>query len=74
MTGFGLPIPGNDDAIRSVQLFCQEMAEAIIEGRSQLEKDGGVAEEGKEEVSQEEKDAVLEEAFNEEDFDGEDEE
>jgi small subunit ribosomal protein S2 len=27
------PIPGNDDAIRSIQLFCKEMAEAIIEGK-----------------------------------------
>lgn len=27
------PIPGNDDAIRSIQLFCNEMAEAINEGR-----------------------------------------
>lgn len=27
------PIPGNDDAIRSIQLFCKEMSEAIIEGR-----------------------------------------
>ena len=26
------PIPGNDDAIRSIQLFCREMAEAINEG------------------------------------------
>ena len=70
------PIPGNDDAIRSVQLFCQEMAEAIIEGRSQLEKDGGELEEGKEAVSQAEKDAVVNEAVNEdfsEDF-SEDEE
>ena len=70
------PIPGNDDAIRSVQLFCQEMAEAIIEGRSQLEKDGGEQEEGKEAVSQVEKDAVVNEAVNEdfsEDF-SEDEE
>ena len=66
------PIPGNDDAIRSVQLFCQEMAEAIIEGRSQLEKDGGELEEGKESVSQAEKDAVVNEAVN-EDF-SEDEE
>ena len=30
------PIPGNDDTIHSVQLFCQEMTETIIEGRSQL--------------------------------------
>ena len=70
------PIPGNDDAIRSVQLFCQEMAEAIIEGRSQLEKDGGEQEEGKEAVSQAEKDAVVNEAASEdfsEDF-SEDEE
>ena len=70
------PIPGNDDAIRSVQLFCQEMAEAIIEGRSQLEKDGGELEEGEEAVSQAEKDAVVNEAVNEdfsEDF-SEDEE
>ena len=27
------PIPGNDDAIRSIQLFCKEITEAIIEGR-----------------------------------------
>ena len=70
------PIPGNDDAIRSVQLFCQEMAEAIIEGRSQLEKDGDEQEEGKEAVSQAEKDAVVNEAASEdfsEDF-SEDEE
>ncbi len=28
------PIPGNDDAIRSIQLFCNEMAEAMNEGRA----------------------------------------
>jgi len=28
------PIPGNDDAIRSIQLFCKEMAAAINEGRA----------------------------------------
>lgn len=28
------PIPGNDDAIRSIQLFCKEIAEAITEGRA----------------------------------------
>jgi small subunit ribosomal protein S2 len=28
------PIPGNDDAIRSIQLFCKEMAEAINEGKA----------------------------------------
>jgi small subunit ribosomal protein S2 len=28
------PIPGNDDAIRSVNLFCKEMADAVIEGKA----------------------------------------
>ena len=32
------PIPGNDDAIRSIQLFCKEMSEAVIEGRAQNEE------------------------------------
>lgn len=27
------PIPGNDDAIRSIQLFCKEISDAITEGR-----------------------------------------
>ncbi|MCD6217518.1 30S ribosomal protein S2 [bacterium] len=27
------PIPGNDDAIRAIRLFCQAMSNAIIEGR-----------------------------------------
>lgn len=30
------PIPGNDDAIRSIQLFCREMTEAINEGKALL--------------------------------------
>jgi len=38
------PIPGNDDAIRSINLFCKEMAEAIIEGQAELaEKEGKTA-------------------------------
>jgi small subunit ribosomal protein S2 len=28
------PIPGNDDAIRSIQLFCREMTAAINEGKA----------------------------------------
>jgi len=28
------PIPGNDDAIRSINLFCREMADACIEGKA----------------------------------------
>jgi len=39
------PIPGNDDAIRSINLFCKEIAEAIIEGQAELaEKEGREAE------------------------------
>jgi len=33
------PIPGNDDAIRSINLFCKEVAEAINEGRAVEEEE-----------------------------------
>lgn len=49
------PIPGNDDAIRSIQLFCKEMAAAINEGKAL--RDGGAdnsVEEASEEVATEE--------------------
>lgn len=63
------PIPGNDDAIRSIQLFCQEMAAAIEEGKALRDEDA----EPKEEVTQEEKDEALKEAMeDEESFDDED--
>jgi small subunit ribosomal protein S2 len=53
-----LPIPGNDDAIRSIQLFCNEMAAAINEGKAAL-----ADEEGQEEaVSAEEAEEVVAEA------------
>jgi small subunit ribosomal protein S2 len=56
------PIPGNDDAIRSINLFCQEMAEAIIEGKAiDAEANGGNAEE----VSATEMEAVMAEAATE---------
>jgi len=35
------PIPGNDDAIRSINLFCREVADAIIEGRTILAEESG---------------------------------
>jgi small subunit ribosomal protein S2 len=39
------PIPGNDDAIRSINLFCKEIAEAIIEGQAELaEREGRAVE------------------------------
>lgn len=33
-----IPIPGNDDAIRAVGLFCSVIADAVIEGQAQAEK------------------------------------
>jgi small subunit ribosomal protein S2 len=32
------PIPGNDDAIRSIKLICEKLADAIVEGQAQLLK------------------------------------
>src|SRR5437879_8061235 len=43
------PIPANDDAIRAVRLLCAKIADAVIEGRRQLEaqrKDEEPQEEG----------------------------
>jgi small subunit ribosomal protein S2 len=58
------PIPGNDDAIRAINLFCKEMADAVIEGRelSAQEAEEEVAEEAAEEVAE----ATTEEAVSEE--------
>ena len=33
-----IPIPGNDDAIRAINLFCTIIADAALEGRMQYEK------------------------------------
>lgn len=60
------PIPGNDDAIRSVQLFCQEIAEAINEGKALRDQDEN--EEQIVEITQEEKEEVISEALSEADF------
>jgi small subunit ribosomal protein S2 len=67
------PIPGNDDAIRSVQLFCKEMAEAINEGKALREQDSVDAESGEKteesapagDISTEEKEALIKEAAKE---------
>jgi len=45
------PIPGNDDAIRSINLFCREVADAIIEGRNILAENS--EEESNKEIDQE---------------------
>ncbi len=71
------PIPGNDDAIRSVQLFCKEMAEAINEGKALREQEGEDIQEGGNEedsqekapagdISDEEKEALIKESVEEE--------
>ncbi|MCW1864175.1 30S ribosomal protein S2 [Campylobacter jejuni] len=62
------PIPGNDDAIRSVQLFCQEMAEAINEGKALREQDDEALANEEKEITDEEKKEVLDETMSEEDF------
>jgi len=59
------PIPGNDDAIRSINLFCQEMAQAIIEGKALLAASQGenpeeVGEAGAEEIAEVLAEAVAE--------------
>ncbi len=69
------PIPGNDDAIRSVQLFCKEIAEAINEGKALREQDGEEIAEGESaqeesvatgDISDAEKEALIKEAEKEE--------
>ena len=62
-----LPIPGNDDAIRSIQLFCKEMCEAMTEGYEIRSKDAPAAEEASE-ISEEEKKELIDEAISEDDF------
>ena len=55
-----LPIPGNDDAIRSIHLFCNEMAAAMNEGKAALAENGADVIEP---ISKEEQDEVLAEAL-----------
>ncbi len=59
------PIPGNDDAIRSVNLFCKTIADAIIEGKelaqSAAEENPVTEEEMNEEIKE-----IKQEAANEE--------
>lgn len=59
------PIPGNDDAIRSVQLFCQEIAEAINEGRNLREQDADLIDGVEISYSQSEKQELIDEAVSE---------
>ncbi len=58
------PIPGNDDAIRSVNLFCKTIADAIIEGKEMAESAAEEAPVTEEEMNEEIKE-IKEEAANE---------
>ena len=60
-----LPIPGNDDAIRSIQLFCKEMCEAMTEGYEIRSKDAPASEDVAD-ISEEEKSELIEEVVGEE--------
>ena len=57
------PIPGNDDAIRAINLFCKEMANAVIEGKEIAAQDEETNEE--EAVKTEEENHVTEEEIQE---------
>ena len=57
------PIPGNDDAIRSIQLFCREMREAINEGKEIKAQDEAEPEvEVPAEITEDDKVEIVEEA------------
>ena len=55
-----LPVPGNDDAIRSIRLICSVLADAVIEGRGEAFEGAEVSEEGEQSESRPQVDAMLE--------------
>jgi len=61
-----VPIPGNDDAIRSVNLFCKTIADAIIEGKELAAKEEDEIEPISQEEIQQEVKEIKEEAKAEE--------
>ncbi len=56
------PIPGNDDAIRAIQLFITEMANAIIEGKEIAAQDAATEEQAQAEESEEQKEEEAQES------------
>jgi small subunit ribosomal protein S2 len=46
-----LPIPGNDDSIRSIELVLGKIADAILEGRASLGPDAGSGGRGRQPVA-----------------------
>ena len=61
-----LPVPGNDDAIRSIRLICSVLADAVIEGRGEAFEGAEVAEETERSEAAPQVDAMLETARHEE--------
>ncbi|AHJ11837.1 30S ribosomal protein S2 [Sulfurospirillum multivorans] len=61
-----LPIPGNDDAIRSIQLFCKEMCEAMTEGYEIRSKDAPAEEVA--DINEDEKKELIAEVVSEAEF------
>ena len=55
-----LPVPGNDDAIRSIRLICSVLADAVIEGRGEALEGAEVAEETEQSQAAPQVDAMLE--------------
>lgn len=53
-TGIDYPIPGNDDAIRSIRLFTQRIAELVLKGQNIPDPHAGIDEESEAEVASEE--------------------
>jgi len=61
--GIAYPVPGNDDAIRSIKLFVSKFGEAVQEGlEKKIQKDIELENESKEEVDSEEPEAESEES------------
>ena len=55
-----LPVPGNDDAIRSIRLICSVLAESVIEGRGEALEGEQVTDEAEQPEAVRPVDAVLE--------------
>ena len=61
-----LPVPGNDDAIRSIRLICSVLADAVIEGRGEAFEGAEVAEDTERSEAAPQVDAMLETVRHEE--------
>jgi small subunit ribosomal protein S2 len=69
--GISYIIPGNDDAIRAIKLITAALADAVMDGRSQLKEKDAVVEEMVEQAMADSPEKVSEETEAEDDQDGE---